>query len=191
MKEHGFKQRILDPLKGRTIPSVILFTDTETHSEIADDAEVQKFTLGWIFLWESSSGALQKNVTEEFFEDPVRYCKHIEAMAVKYKSITIYGHNIFFDLQCAGFFKYFTGAGWELDWIYEKGLTYILRIKKGKIRIMALSTTNYYDCSLKELGSMIHLEKQEIEFRKASRRQLKNYCYRDTEIVMHGIWYYL
>ncbi len=191
MKEHGFKQRVLDTLKGHQVPRVMLFTDTETHSEAEDYIEVQKFTLGWVFAWESSDKPLQKNVQEEFFEDPVRYCEYFALVAKKYKVITLYGHNIFFDLQCEGFFKYFTDQGWVLDWIYDKGLTYIVRIKKGGMKITALSTTNYYDCSLKELGKMIGLEKEEIQFRKASSRQLKNYCHRDTEIVMRGMWYYL
>ena len=191
MKEHGFKQRILEPLKGRKIPKVMLFTDTETHAEIVDFTEMQTFSLGWVFLWESSKKPLKRNVQEKFFDDPVLYCEYFEAMALKYKDIVIYGHNIFFDLQCSGFFRYFTDGGWTLDWLYDKGLTYILRIVKGKLKIMALSTTNYFDCPLKELGTMISLEKQEITFRKATPAQLRNYCHRDAEIVMRAVWYYI
>jgi len=191
MKEHGFRQRILEPLKGHKSPKVMLFTDTETHTETVDFTELQKFTLGWVFIWESKSKALPKNVSEEFFDNASEYCEYFLVSAQKYKSVIIYGHNIFFDLQCAGFFQYFTERGWTLDWLYDKGLTYILRILKGKVKIMVLSTTNYFDCSLKDLGTLIHLEKKEISFKKASLTQLKNYCYRDTEIVMHGIWYFL
>jgi len=191
MKEHGFSQRLLEPLKGHKIPKVMLFTDTETHTKIVDFTELQKFTLGWVFLWESRKKALHKNITEEFFDNASEYCKYFEITACKYKQIIIYGHNIFFDLQCAGFFQYFTDKGWTLDWLYDKGLTYILRILKGKVKIMALSTTNYFDCSLKDLGTLIHLEKKEMIFKKASAAQLKNYCYRDTEIVMRGIWHFL
>jgi hypothetical protein len=191
MKKHGFNHRILAPLKGRGIPKVMLFTDTETAAETVDFAEIHKFTLGWVFTWESRDEAAAENTVKRFFNDPLKYCRYFEDMARKHKSIVIYGHNIFFDLQCAGFFKYFTDAGWSLDWIYDKGLTYILRIVKDSLKIMALSTTNYFDCSLAELGVMIGVEKQEIEFSKASRRQLKKYCYRDTEVVMHGVWYFL
>ena len=191
MKKHGFRQRILEPLKGRGIPKVMLFTDTETESQTVHFEEIQIFTLGWVFLWESKNKALAKNVTHEFFDNSREYCEYFEITASKYKSIIIYGHNIFFDLQCAGFFEYFTAGGWTLDWIYDKGLTYILRIVKGKLKITALSTTNYFDCSLKDLGELIHLEKKEISLKKASRAQLKNYCYRDTEIVLRGIWYFM
>ena len=191
MKEHSFDQRILDPLKGRKIPRHMLFTDTETHSEVSDNGEVQKFTLGWIFTWDSQSDQDPKEVTEEYFDFSENYCRYIAEAVHKLRSITIYGHNIFFDLQCAGFFEYFTAQGWNLDWIYDKGLTYILRIRKGQENIMVLSTTNYFACSLKELGSMISLEKQEIDLDRCTTLQLKKYCHRDTEIVQRAIWSYI
>jgi len=191
MKEHGFDQRCLDPLKGRRIPKVMLFTDTETHPEIIRDSEVQKFSLGWVFKWESKSEQLKKNVSEEFFDDALSYCRHFETMVHKYRLITLYAHNIFFDLQCSGFFEYFTTAGWRLDWLYDKGLTYILRIIKDKEKIMILSTTNYFDCSLSELGKMIGVEKKEINFARTSPKRLKEYCHQDTEIVLRAIWHYI
>lgn len=70
MKEHGFKQRVLDPLKGRKIPKVMLFTDTETHTVVEDWCELQKFTLGWVFCWESSKMQASRYVQKEFFHDP-------------------------------------------------------------------------------------------------------------------------
>jgi len=191
MKQHGFKQRLFEPLKSTRIPKVILFTDTETHPDPDQPQDIQIFTLGWIFTWETALGMDDKKVEKWFFDSPETYCIHFEASALKYKSIMIMAHNIFFDLQASGFFKYFTDKGWDLDWIYDKGLTYILRIKKDKLKIMILSSTNYYDCSLKKLGEMIGLAKQEISFENATPRKLKQYCYRDTEIVQKGIWYYL
>jgi len=191
MKKYGFKQRLFDTLKSRNIPRIMLFTDTETHIEVEDAGEVHKFTLGWVFAWNSSEEPVQKNVQEEFFGDAGKYCNYFELMAQEYKTLTIYGHNIFFDLQCAGFFEHFTRAGWSLDWVYDKGLTYILRIVKSEKKIMILSTTNYFACTLAELGDTIGLEKKEIIFRTCSLNTLKKYCFRDTEIVMHGVWHYI
>ncbi len=191
MKKHNFKQKLLQSLKKRDIPRFVCFTDTETHSEVDELIELQKFTLGWIFLWDSNKGMVRDFVDEKFFNSSDEYCRCFETFVKANKKIFIYGHNIFFDLQCAGFFKYFTDAGWCCDWLYDKGLTYILRITYEKLSITCISSTNYYDCSIKELGKMIGLEKKEISLEKATLRQLKNYCYRDTEIVLRGIWYYI
>ena len=191
MKQHRFEHQVFLPLKQRRIPGIFLFTDTETTSDKDDPDNVQHFRIGWVFAWKSADKAMMKNVTKEFFDDAGLYNSYIETYALKHKSITLVGHNIFFDLQCSGFFKYFTDQGWQLDWLYDKGLTYILRIVKDKAKIMIISSTNYYDCPLKELGDMIGVEKIELDLKKARGEKLKRYCYRDTEIVCKGIWYYI
>jgi hypothetical protein len=191
MKTHKFKQRLLRKLTKRDIPAFMCFTDTETHSEVTDIVELQLFSIGWIFCWDSSKQSIYENVSKDYFTDAGKYCKFFETIVKDQGDIHIYGHNLFFDLQCAGFFKYFTSKGWKCDWLYDKGLTYILRITKNKLSITCVSTTNYYDCSLKALGEMIGLKKKEISFATATGNQLKSYCYRDTEIVMCAVWYYL
>jgi len=191
MKRHRFDHQVFGTLKGRNIPKSFLFTDTETAAAKDDFDNVQHFRIGWIFTWLSADKAMMKFVTKEFFDDAAMYNTYIESFALKHQSITVIGHNIFFDLQCTGFFKYFTDHGWQLDWLYDKGLTYILRIVKDKSKIMIISSTNYYDCSLAELGDMIGVKKIEIDLKKARGLKLKRYCKRDTEIVCKAIWYYL
>lgn len=191
MKRHRFNQQVFLPLKERRVPKIFLFTDTETASEKDDQDNVHHFKIGWIFVWKSEDKPIMKYVTREFFDNADTYNAFFETFAIKHQNITICGHNIFFDLQCAGFFKYFTEKGWQLDWLYDKGLTYILRIVNKKVKIMIISSTNYFDCSLKELGDIIGVKKIEIDLRKARGKKLKDYCYRDTEIVCKGIWYYI
>jgi hypothetical protein len=191
MKEHGFKQRLLGSLKGTDIPKVFLFTDTETHAEVHELDEVQRFTLGWIFTWHSSDAMNEESVTQEYFTEAELYCKYFESSVKKNESIVIAGHNIFFDLQCAGFFKYFTAQGWQLDWLYDKGLTYILRIRMKRFKILVLSSTNYYDCTLKKLGYMIEIEKKEIDFEHCTTNKLAAYCHQDTMICMQAVWFYI
>jgi len=191
MIEHRFEHQIFQSLKGKAIPRVMLFTDTETKAERDDIDNVQKFQIGWLFVWESKDPMMRKHVRTEFFDNAGIYCQYIESFALQHKNITVIGHNIFFDLQCAGFFQHFTDQGWTLDWLYDKGLTYILRIVTAKAKIMIISSTNYFDCSLKELGKMIGLPKIEIDLQKAKGKKLKDYCYRDTDIVCRAIWYYI
>jgi hypothetical protein len=191
MKKHVFRQKLLATLQSREIPRLMYFTDTETTPLVVGLSELHTFNIGWIFKWDSTRGMIREMVRETFFKDPVKYNEYFEKEALENKKIFIYGHNIFFDLQCSGFFKYFTDTGWQLDWIYDKGLTYILRIVLNKNVITVVSSTNYYDCSLKELGKMIGLEKKEVDFKKVTKKKLKEYCYRDTEICMRGIWYYI
>jgi len=191
MKQHRFDHQLFSPLKERRIPKIFLFTDTETAAKKGDLDNVHHFKMGWIFVWKSVAKPIMKNVTSDFFDNAGIYNQYIESFALRHHNITLVGHNIFFDLQCAGFFKYFTDQGWQLDWLYDKGLTYILRIVKDKEKIMILSSTNYFDCPLKDLGDMIGVKKIDVNIKKAKGKKLKDYCFRDTEIVCKGIWYYI
>jgi len=191
MKQHKFKQHVLGILKGDKIPGVWLFTDTETKVKITDDVPSHHFHLGWIFLctpgWEKEGGPHE----DYYFDGEISYLQYIERSALKYVNLVVCGHNVFFDLQAAGFFIHFKEWGWELDYLYDKGLIFILKVTKGGNSITILSSTNWFDCSLKELGKMIDLPKQEVNFDNVSKADLRNYCYRDTEIVMTAMRYYL
>ena len=191
MKQHRFNHQEFKPLKSTIIPKIFLFTDTETAAKKDDPDNVHHFQIGWIFVWKSADPAMMKYVRDEFFDNAGIYNAYIESFALQHHSIEIIGHNIFFDLQCAGFFKYFTDQGWQLEWLYDKGLTYILRIVKDKDKIMIISSTNYFDCSLRDLGDMIGVKKFDVDVKKVRGKKLKDYCYRDAEIVCKGIWYYI
>jgi hypothetical protein len=191
MKKVKFGQRKIPSLKGVLREGFMVFTDTETRTEELDLGELHLFKMGWVLTWDAHNRQDMKLVTERFFTDVLEYNGYLNNLAVKHKKITIYGHNIFFDLQAAGFFKYFTEWGWQLEWIYDRGLTYLLRIRKDSSEIMIVSTTNYYVCSLAKLGELIGVSKMDIDFKASSDEELKVYCYRDTEIVLRAMWYYL
>lgn len=107
----------------------------------------------------------------------------MESVVYERTALWLFAHNAFFDLQASGFFEYFTRAGWELQFVYEAGLTFILVIRKDQKTIKVVSTTNYFECSLKRLGAMVDLEKLEVDFQSTSNRHLSDYCRRDVEII--------
>lgn len=191
MKQHKFKQRVLGVLKGEGIPGVWLFTDTETKVKSTDGIDKHHFHLGWVFLcqkgWETDS----KYQSDWFFESEVTYLHFIQKMACHHGQVTLCGHNVFFDLQAAGFFVHFKRWGWKLEFLYDKGMIFILKVVKDLSSITILSATNWFDCSLAELGGMIKIVKGKVDFDKVSDKQLKNYCYRDTQIVMESMRHYL
>ena len=191
MKTHRFKQREVRPVKDERIPSTWMFTDTETGVREVDGEQRHFFHIGWIFLclpsWEEDG----KKVTTKYFDDAGKYLEYIEEKTLEHGDVVLCGHNIFFDLQAAGFFPYFAQAGWSLEYIYDKGLTFILRVSYPGASLTILSTTNWFDCSLRDLGDMISLRKGDVDFDNVTPAALKKYCYRDTEIVMTAMKFYL
>jgi hypothetical protein len=190
-KPQKFNMHILNAVKNKYVPGRWIFFDSETHTEVINGFDSERFTLGWTCYWDRWSRYWPGYFEWKFWENEEDVCRYIHDMCSKGKQIHLVGHNIFFDLQACGFFMYFTHWKWKLDFIYDKGMTYILRCRRqGKV-LTILSTTNWFDASLEKLGEKIGLPKGKIDFDKATRHELKQYCRRDVEILVHAVMYYI
>ena len=190
-RPEDYKQRSLKPLKGNYIPSVWLFVDTETTPRVTDQGQVHEFYLGWANLWIRSKKGGPGYSRWKFFISPIAFNRYIESMAERYGFLFLVGHNIFFDLQASGAFDDLTRWGWELEFYYDRGLTYILKCYKGGARLTVLSSTNWFDQSLKSLGEVVGLSKKEVDFDDVDTETLKDYCRRDVEILARAVKYYI
>ncbi len=186
-----FKQRRLQVVKGSKIPDRWLYMDTETKTELIEGFECERFYIGWTCMRETFSKRFGDITEWCFWKDELKMNEYLQDIVLNKKPLYLVGHNIFFDLQACGFFDYFTHWGWVLDFVYDKGLTYILRCKKDKSKLTIISTTNYFDQSLKKLGQMVKLPKLDVDFGKASLKHLKVYCKRDVDILIKAMKYYI
>lgn len=185
-----YKQRLLRRVTSTAIPDNWLFTDTETTEFTDHLGPAQRFRLGWCGVVRNASQRGFNTPDWDYFDNEVLYNRFIQKTALGVKILYIAGHNIFFDLQAAGFFYYFTRWGWQLKFYYDRGLTYILSCKKDGHLLYVVSTTNWFDHSLAKLGATLGLAKLDIDFKRATKAQLKTYCKRDTEIIIRAIAYY-
>lgn len=172
-------------------PVRMLFLDTETKHVDKETSEYHRMDIAWSCFKHNRSDR-QKH-TEEwlFWNNTKKLCEYIESKTYDKTSLYIFAHNIFFDLQVSDFFYYFTKWGWQLDFIYDKGLTYILVIRYGNKTIKCISTTNYFPHSLKALGEMLNLPKLDVDFKKSTREEIIEYCKRDVEITVAAIEEYI
>jgi len=170
-------------------PEKWLFLDTETTEQLIDCRRVHVFKIGWSCYVDRSKPKGQGRERWRFWDDSDKLNAYIETLAVKEDEILLAGHNIFFDLQACGFFEYFTRTGWQVNWLYDKGLTYILRIVRDKTVIIIASTTNWFNFSLARLGEMVGLNKIEIDFDQCTPAELKRYCRRDVAILIKSVDY--
>jgi len=186
-----FKGHILSEVKSKYVPGMWIFFDSETHTVTKDSIDSEYFTLGWTCYWDRWSSHYPGFYEWKFWDNEEKVCKYFHELAKREKQVVLVGHNIFFDLQACGFFQYFTDWKWKLEFIYDKGLTYILRCKRSGKTLTILSTTNWFDCSLKKLGGIIGLEKGEVDFKTVTQEELKEYCRRDVEILVLAMRYYI
>lgn len=185
------KQRALKSVNSKFIPNNFLFLDTETKARPGLSKDMQYFYLGWSCLWVRDNPISEGEKLWEYFDSEILLCKYISNMAVWVGDLYLVGHNIFFDLQACGFFKYFTLWEWNLKFYYDRGVTYILKCTKGKDKITVVSTTNWFDQSLANLGKTLNLPKGDIDFKTATDAKLKSYCKRDVEILVVALSHYI
>jgi len=185
------KMRLLKPLRQKYIPPLWLFVDTETREVTENGDRYHRFMMGWTCLWTHTGTPADDSHLWQFFTSEVDLNAYIHTIALQLGDIILVGHNIFFDLQGCGFYSYFARYGWSLEFYYDKGLTYIMKLSLRGAKITVLSTTNWFDQSLESLGRVLGLHKGEVDFTSATAQQLKEYCRRDVEIIVEAVKYYL
>lgn len=191
IKPQNFPQHIIKPIGSSYIPNSWLFLDTETTLHTVDGVSSHYFKIGWTCLWKRRA---------PLGKDSYGWCYHItfaglnryiENIVTHSPGTIIIGHNIFFDLQAAGFYQHFTERGWKLKFYYDQGLTYILKCRKGKGLLTVVSSTNWFDFSLEKLGQALGYPKQTIDFDRCTPQELKEYCRVDVEILVKALEKYL
>ena len=189
--KHGATGHYVRRNQGSKIPRHIMVLDTETEHVTKGGEEHHKMKIAWsVFARLNREGKIETE-TWRYFDKRYRLCEHISNMAIFSGALTLVGNNIFFDLQAMGFFKFMPEMGWKLNFIYENGMTYILIIKKEHSTIKAISLTNYFQASVKDLGAMIGNPKMEVDFDNATKEELSIYCFRDTEITFDSLIKYI
>lgn len=184
---HDIQQYTLRRNHRRSFPRKVLFFDTETQQHKGDKFTHHSMRLAWSCYTERRPVGIQDTESWREWYDAKSLCEYIRGLCHDKTALYIMAHNVFFDLQVAQFFRWFTSWGWELDFIHEQGTTYILVIHKGKKRIKAVSTTNYYNTSVEKLGRMINLPKLDVDFKMVDTDTLSRYCRRDVEIIKEAM----
>lgn len=173
------------------IPTWWIFLDTETRIATDPAVESHTFRMGWTCLWKRSAQHDTQDYTWHFWTDCDAISEYLHTTAHRTGKLIILGHNIYFDLQVIGFFSAFTRRGWKLKFLYNSHSAFILKAIRGKDTIFALSTTNWFDERLEDLGPLVGKPKLKVDFTRSSFQELKTYCRRDVEILTLIMRYYL
>ena len=191
--EHSYRKTgAIQPALGNKIPVDLLFLDTETYSyEISDKQTEQKFKLGvLIYVNLSETGEVLKR--EVLYKWDLDEFLNLIYLAISlHKSITMFGHNIGFDLRVIGLFHYLHDLGYSSKPPIINERAFIWDASDGKHKITVLDTANFAVHSVKQLGKSLAYEKMEVDFTTVSDDDLLTYCIRDTEIVEKFVCQYI
>ena len=172
-------------------PAHLLFLDTETYPVPDGERIRHMFKLAWTRDVRISGSGFITADNWTLHKDSLEVLRTIEAATREKTALTVYGHNLWFDLQVCGFYHQFPRWGWTLEFIYDEGLTYLLNVRNGGRSIRCVSTTNYWDYSLGVLGKEIGLPKLDVDFANSTQSDLETYCRRDVEITAESVFKYM
>ena len=190
MVKYDIPQRYIRKNHNCSIPTRILYLDTETKIEIEGPEQHHTMRLGWsCYVNTQHNPEKPREQWREWYYN-VALCDYIESLCFNKSPLYLFGHNIYFDLQAAGFFHIFPLKGWHLDFVYDKGMSFILCVFKEKRQLKILSSTNYFTCSLATLGDMIGIKKGSPDFNNVSDKELSPYCKNDVLILKKAMEYY-
>lgn len=191
MKRYPVHDKKLAGLTDNYVPQHFLFFDTETKQSVDGVTESHEFDMAWSCYWNSQYKDESNEYLYLYWDDPKDMCHYMHRLTQDTGKLIILGHNVYFDLQVCGFFKYFAEKGYKLSFIYDQASAFILKAKLHNSEVICLSTTNWFDQPLKQLGEIVGLPKLEVDFKQSTRQEIKTYCKRDVEILTKIVKYYI
>jgi len=186
----GFDKR-LRKNHSENYPTRLLILDTETKSTGDNGIQKHTFRLGWTLYVRIRAERNSKTLEWRYWTDRRKLLTYIESLIQRKKTLWLIGHNIYFDIQALGFYDHFGYLPYTEDFYYDTGLVFLHFLSRGAAHLKIVSSTNYFDFSLKKLGAAIGLPKLEVDFETATDDQLCIYCFRDVEIVYEALLQYM
>jgi len=183
--------RILRKNHSTDYPTRLLILDTETHGSCDNGYQKHTFRLGWTVFVRVRAERGTRQETWRYWRNREKLLDYIESLMEDKKTLWLIGHNIYFDIQALGYYDRVGYGGYEEEFFYDEGLVFLHFLRKGKKHIKIISSTNYFDFSLKDLGAAVGLPKLEIDFKEATDDQLCIYCFRDVEILLRALCEYI
>lgn len=178
----------LKPNKTQEFPRNVCYVDTETSEKTIDKkTKVQKLKLGvGCYIREGRKDHKPREIWWDFITSRA-FWKRLLEETERDRTLLILGYNMGFDMRILQGFKHLFKLGYIVKKICMLPNCFILDFQKDKHRIKVIDAMNYFDGSLKQWGKMLGLEKLEVDFKKASDKELLTYCYNDVAILK-AIW---
>jgi hypothetical protein len=182
----GRKYHYLRGNKGNSLPRDILYLDTETLAEKIDvDRTRHVMDIAWTCLTRKvSKDPLEWSHDWRFWSDRDELCVYIRKCSQGVRALNVICSNVVFDLAAIGFFNKFPKWGYKYEFYFERGMTFILSVTEEIHRIKAMSIQNWFPESVKNIGEYVGLPKIEVDFKESTYEEIKEYCKRDTEILV-------
>lgn len=174
----------IQAIKSSTVPKEIIIFDTETHinytTELSIEFPLRLGVLIYIKLNKKLHTLKREVYTYYNSEDAIAY---ITSKLRKNKTITLFAHNIGFDIRVLNLPELFTILNWEHKPPIINGRAFIWRVKNTIGRLSFIDTSNFAVHSVAQLGHDLKFPKMIVDFDNCTDEELIEYCRNDCEIL--------
>lgn len=150
----------LKPAAKTWTPAVVGFFDTETVPETVGDDEVQRLR-----LWSASLVTRRHRTPSRVGTVTGRghtgdeLARWVTDEARRHESVWMFAHNLGFDLTTTRLLDRLAEHGWSLSSVAMAGKSAVVRMRSGKTGLCLLDSFSWLQAPLKEIGTMVRIEK--------------------------------
>lgn len=182
----GLRRRphILRPLTSSLQRLRIVFFDVETVTvEETDKRLYQGFKLCTANVISYRPGGKFINIKNFKTRNELSFHSWFMDLLYKRANLFVISANIWFDIRNSGLFLHLLNSGFNVKLFLDKGFTLIIKLARGSQSITFLNMQQFIPVSVKEMGELVGLAKEDINLQTTDIDSLMRYCQRDTDII--------
>jgi len=163
MDKQIIRANVIPPVTKTTIPNSIVVFDTESKKpEIKNGKEYQtlKLIVGRYIRIDEKINII-KDETQSF-EDTEGFVGWLETLSLRDKKLTIYAHNLKYDLQLSGVLQKLIKRGWETKAFVLEDAPNFVRISRDRYTMQFVDTFNYWQFGISKMGEQIGMPKLQM-----------------------------
>jgi len=184
------KPHRLKPNEVTELPQHAVVVDTETYQKVSEGRVEHYLRLGYAAYVNWDRRREKPKVEYACFTSPDEFYAFLYARCKQKRKVYLLAHNIDFDLAVLGAYTRLPADNWKLMKSWERQGAYYREWYRDKCTLVCLSTTNLWPMTLEALGECIGLPKLKVDFATATDDELRRYCLRDVEILVHmWVWW--
>lgn len=169
-----------------------IFYDVESNIQYLNkDEQIHSFRLGAArYIRLDKNLSIRENVLFTFTTKQ-SFVEFVEEHAYNGKLLHICSYNASYDIQISQLLKLLVDREWKPTFVYVKGTTVIIKLKKDRKTIVFVDAMNWLRGNLESWGEKLHLPKLKVNFDSVTDNDLLTYCIRDVDILSKAVLTYL
>lgn len=176
---------IMKKTKTVSIPSNLLFFDTETNQEVSpDDPNTQRNTLwfGYALAYRMEDNK-KTRASKVRFNNVDTFWKFVVSRLDKNRPLYVFAHNLCFDYTIMDGWEVHEDYGFTTSYAVLESTPFILQLSHENGKAILVDTFNYWKTSLADIGASIGYPKGIMPETKEDTKAWNEYCYRDVEVL--------